>query len=219
MPSSDSNQIPAVLKLVSEAKPASILDVGIGWGKYGALFRLCLEDGYPDVSNRQNWKIQIDGIEAFPEYVGDIQRGIYNRIVLQDVQQALAHVGNYDVVFMGDVIEHLEKSAGHQLLKQLLAKTQKRLIVATPNGPYAQGSILGNHFECHRSSWECADFECYPHREIYADRKSIIAILSTAPIPAVGRRWQLSQFRRSPFSARISAWLTYRWQRATRKSK
>ncbi|MBM3728767.1 MAG: class I SAM-dependent methyltransferase [Acidobacteria bacterium] len=213
MPSSDSNQIPAILKLVSEARPASILDLGIGWGKYGALFRLCLEDGHPNVSDRRNWKLQIDGIEAFPEYVGDIQRAIYDRIILADVQQALAQVGDYDVIFMGDVIEHLEKKAGYRLLNQLLVKARQRVIIATPNGPYAQEAIMGNAYECHQSFWSSRDFMVFEHYEIYCNRKTLIAVLSRSPIPPVGRRWQLVQFRRYPLVANFQARLRYRWAR------
>jgi len=217
MPGSDSNQIPAIMKLVSEAQPASILDVGVGWGKYGALFRMCLESGYANLSDRRNWKIRIDGVEAFPEYIGAIQQAIYNHIFLEPIEQVLPKLGDYDLIFMGDVIEHFPKEKGRQLLEALLARAQSRLILSTPNGPYSQGDILGNPFERHQSYWEIDDFLSYPHVEVYANKKSIIAVLSRFPIQQAGRRWTMGGYRRQPWTAALGAYLRYRWQRCCKQ--
>lgn len=43
MPFSQSSQISAIVQFGEELKPASILDVGVGMGQYGFLFRTNLE--------------------------------------------------------------------------------------------------------------------------------------------------------------------------------
>lgn len=219
MPNSDSNQIPTILRLVSEASPASLLDIGIGWGKYGMLFRMCLEHGFANLSDRKNWRLRIDGVEAFPEYVGDIQRSVYDHIYQQPITQALGQLGDYDLIFMGDVIEHLPKKEGLELLHALLKKTKNRLIISTPNGPYEQGSSLGNDFECHRSFWQVDDFQAFAHNEIYANKKSIIAVLANAPIEQKGRRWRMGEYPRRPWPCAWQAWVNYRLTKWSRKKQ
>lgn len=41
MPTSWYNVIPEILSLIEKHKPRSILDIGIGFGKYGVLIRKC----------------------------------------------------------------------------------------------------------------------------------------------------------------------------------
>ena len=213
MPTSDSNQVPAILQLVGEPAPASVLDIGVGWGKYGMLFRTALEHGYPDVSNRARWRVRIDGVEPYPPYIGEIQRSVYNEIHLAPIQTLLPQLSTYDVIFMGDVIEHFPQAEGLALLNQLVDKARHRVVLSTPNGHYDQGSMLGNELERHQSAWFPDSFQTFPHHEIYASRKSIIAVLSKNPIPQTGRRWKLATYRRQPLSAAIRAWVDYRQRR------
>jgi len=213
MPTSDTNQVPGILKLIGECKPKSVLDVGVGWGRYGALLRLGLERGYADISNRANWQVRIDGIEAFPGYIGEIQRSVYNEIHFGTVQELIGKLEDYDVILLGDVIEHLEKDEGAGLLKALVGKAKLRVVVATPNGRYDQDALYGNEFEKHRSVWSPTDFVNFSGCEIYANRKSLIAVLPNQPLEGTGRRWRLGGLRRWPFSAAIAAWFRYRRQR------
>jgi hypothetical protein len=217
MPTSDSNQIPAVLHLVSEVKPKKVLDIGVGWGKYGCLFRVCLEGGYHDISNRANWRVVIDGIEAFPAYIGDLQKSVYDNIIISTVEDALPGLSDYDVIFMGDVIEHLPKDVGLRVIDRLLQKANSRLIIATPNGPYEQGAVLDNEYERHNSFWTVSDFAAFPNSEVYATKKSVIAVLSRNPIGSAGRRWAQGEFVRKPLSAALGARIKYRISRITRK--
>ena len=217
MPTSDTNQVPRILKLIAECQPESVLDVGVGWGRYGALLRLGLEHGYADISNRSNWRVRIDGIEVFSEYIGDIQQAVYDEIHIGTVQELIGKLGNYDVILLGDVIEHLEKDEGVRLLNELLNKARRRVVVATPNGRYDQGALFDNQFEQHRSVWSPADFTLFKSYEIYANRKSLIAVLSTTPLGGKGRRWRLGELRRWPLTAAFGAWIDYRLQRLRRK--
>ena len=70
MPSSRPNTIPTVVHLLRQLKPQSILDVGVGFGKWGHLFReytdIIEAEHDPARYQRKNWRIRIDGIEGHP---------------------------------------------------------------------------------------------------------------------------------------------------------
>src|SRR5262245_23881925 len=82
MPSSRPNTIPTVIHLIRQLKPQSILDVGIGFGKWGHLFREYTDiheaEHEPARYERQNWRVRIDGIEGFARYVTPMHRYLYN---------------------------------------------------------------------------------------------------------------------------------------------
>jgi hypothetical protein len=67
MPTSWHDVIPAVMNKVNHLKPESILDIGIGFGKYGVLIRDLLE--LPNERyDKDLWITRIDGVEAFKGY-------------------------------------------------------------------------------------------------------------------------------------------------------
>ena len=110
MPSSFHDALSVVLPFVIDLAPASILDVGVGFGKYGFLFREYLDvagaaaaGAAPD---RRHWKVRIEGIEAYAPYVTDLQRGIYDTIHIGEATALLPRLGPWDLVFAGDVLEH-----------------------------------------------------------------------------------------------------------------
>jgi len=200
MPHSDSTIIPHVLKLVSEAKPKSILDIGIGWGKYGSLFRVTLENGYADISNRDNWEVTIDGVEVFPEYVGQVQHTVYNNIIISSVEDAIDNLGKYDVIFVGDIIEHIPRPQADEILTKLVNRANKMVLIATPNGHYEQGEMFGNAHEEHVSEWRPHDFTTFKYHQVYKNRKIILAAISNHPINDNGKRYKLGYLKRYPNS-------------------
>ncbi len=68
MPSSHLYQINEILALIMATNPESLLDVGVGFGKYGFLSREYLElwDGREQY---HDWKRRIVGIEACKKYL------------------------------------------------------------------------------------------------------------------------------------------------------
>ncbi len=61
MPTSRFQVIPDILSLLQREQPRSILDVGVGFGKYGLLIRDILEIPF-ERYNKQQWICQIDGV-------------------------------------------------------------------------------------------------------------------------------------------------------------
>jgi hypothetical protein len=134
----------------------------VGFGKWGHLFReytdILESESDPERYDRKNWKVRIDGIEGFAAYITDMHRFIYNEIHLGNACELLPKLGSYDLIFMGDIIEHLEKKIGVQLLEAALAKANKAVIISTPKYETYQEDLCGNDLERHRSLWTARDF-------------------------------------------------------------
>lgn len=121
-----------------------ILDVGCGHGKYGVLLREYLE-GNPVV----------DGVESWEPYVKDFNlKGIYNKVYTEDVTKLSQTVlDKYDLVNMGDVIEHIEKEEALNLLDRI----KGWVIIATPFDHFHTDEGLPPT-EAHVSHWTEEDF-------------------------------------------------------------
>jgi len=155
MPSSRYDVIPFVLDKVREFNPKSILDIGIGYGKWGVLFR-----EYLDIWNTQteykNREVEIIGVEIYTKYCNPIWKA-YDKIHKCDILTAKDILKQkYDLVFMGDVIEHFTKSEGLKLLSKL---KYKHIIIITPNIVSDQEAVYNNSYEIHKSQWTHSDLD------------------------------------------------------------
>jgi 2-polyprenyl-3-methyl-5-hydroxy-6-metoxy-1,4-benzoquinol methylase len=158
MPTSSPLNLHSVLMLLNNLAPRRVLDIGCGFGKYGVLAREYLDVWHERIT-RQQWQTRIVGIEAFPDYRNPIHEYVYNQVHFGDASAILPGLdGQFDVVLILDVIEHLEKPAAQQLVRESL-KRSPVVIVSTPAEFYAQTALCGNPFEMHRCHWTAADFE------------------------------------------------------------
>jgi hypothetical protein len=162
MPSSRPNAIPTVIHLIRQLNPQSILDVGVGFGKWGHLFReytdILAAEKDPARYRRENWRVRIDGIEGHSAYLTDMHRFLYNEVYVGDAGELIGTLPKYDVIFAGDIIEHFEKRAGEKFLREALAHAAKAVIVSTPKFDTGQTDLCGNELERHRSLWSARDF-------------------------------------------------------------
>ena len=153
MPSSRYDVIPFVLDLVTEYKPKSILDVGIGYGKYGVLFR-----EYLDIWNVKSpygkRGLRLVGVEAFREYRNPVW-DVYDKVLIGDISKMTElEEEKFGLLFLGDVLEHFEKEEGKKLLGRL---NYDKLIIITPLQVFEQDAVYNNEFETHKSSWKWQD--------------------------------------------------------------
>lgn len=167
MASSDNITIPYVSRIISSLSPTSALDVGIGMGKFGFIFReACewcfLEECGTSVS-KENWKAKLDGIEVCSEYVTPLQQYLYDKIYIGPAQEIAADLDDYDLIHLGDVIEHLEKSEGQRLLDTLFEKARLGVLIVTPVGEYDQEGVEGNPYEEHKSIWSPLDLHRFSY--------------------------------------------------------
>lgn len=185
MPSSRPNAVPVVVHLIKQLKPMSILDVGIGFGKWGHLFReytdiLASQDD-PGRYHRENWKVRIDGIEGFPDYVTDMHRYLYNNILMGDVREVVKSIDAYDVIFLGDIIEHLSKEDGIALINTMLPKANKAIVLSTPKYETSQEALCDNELERHRSLWTASDFLSFPGSQVATVTQTLLIAVITKP--------------------------------------
>ncbi len=166
MPSSAIYQVPVIICKVLSLAPSSVLDVGIGFGKYGYLLREYLDImryGY----DPKEWRTIIDGIEVHGEYILDLHRCIYNNIAIGDALEVLPRLNTkaYDVLIAIDILEHFVFERGRAFLKEC-RRVAKTSIVCTPINFFEQGAVFNNSYETHRSVWCRKDFEFLAPQEI-----------------------------------------------------
>lgn len=154
MPTSQWEIIPEVISIVKNLNPVSILDVGVGFGKWGVLFREYLEV-WEGRYYRKDWQKKIDGVEVFKLYLNPAHSYFYDKIYLGDIRDMKIEE-HYDLIFLGDVIEHFEKEEAIELINRL--SKLSNLVVTTPDGFYRQDSAFGNPYEVHKSGFKKEDF-------------------------------------------------------------
>ena len=143
MPTSEHWQIPHVLDCLARELPSTVLDVGAGYGKYG-----CLAREYAPVTRVDALDVNPPRLPCYDHvYLGDIRQ--LDRVLPSDAPR-------YDLALLIDVIEHLEKPAGYELLERLLGRA-RRVLLTTPLG-FRPQEIPGQPFETHRSGWFPWDF-------------------------------------------------------------
>lgn len=157
MPSSHPQLLHSVIGAMTKANPRTILDVGCGNGKFGFLAREYL--GLWKTENGSTHRFEsIDAIEVWEPYIGDLQRLIYDRIVIGNICDICDDIDSYEMILMIEVLEHLEKDDGVRVIEALKKKSDY-LVVTTPMKVENQGAEHGNEFEIHRSQWTKEDFK------------------------------------------------------------
>jgi len=112
-----------------------ILDIGAGVGTYSKLLRGM---GY-----------KMDGMEIWLPYVVEYKLNeLYDNVIIGNVMNY--DISNYDVIIMGDILEHLSVEDGLSLMKRIEDKGQM-CIVAVPY-KLEQGVCHGNEYEMHKQS-------------------------------------------------------------------
>jgi hypothetical protein len=117
-------------------KDIKILDIGAGSGTY---FNLLSAQGYSNM----------DCVEAFENYVDTYElRKKYQKVFVGDVTKLEIDFSQYDLIILGDVLEHINLEDAQVLLKKL---ENKNVIVGVPfEAP--QGESFGNTYEIHLQS-------------------------------------------------------------------
>lgn len=161
------------MELVVFTDPRSILDVGIGFGKYGFLSREYLElwgktEGYND------WKRRIDGIEAFKEYLTPVHDFIYDHVYIGNAIDVLPTLKiNYDLILLIDILEHFHYREGMKFLEEC-KRRGKNIIISTPKQIGSQGESFDNPFEAHKFQWRRKRFDGFTNKFFVSHPHSLI---------------------------------------------
>lgn len=153
MPSSHHYQLNEIIDLIIRTNPKKILDIGVGFGKYGFLSREYLEL-WNGSEKYDQWQRQIDGIEAFKEYITPAHRYIYNRIFIGDALKILPEITDqYDLVLLIDVLEHFNFEDGSRILGEC-RRISANILVSVPKVLSVQDEAFGNPYEVHKNPWK-----------------------------------------------------------------
>lgn len=158
MPSSNKEGKAAIKEWVTEFGPhvKTVLDLGVGNGTYHRLYTK-----KSPILREAHWT----GIEAWEPYIHEFDLLTrYNKIINADIRTVdFNTLGKIDLVFAGDVLEHITKEEAIKVVDDLL-KVAKRIIVSIPIVHFPQGEEEGNPYEAHvKDDWSDTEMlETFP---------------------------------------------------------
>lgn len=136
----------------SLGNPKTILDLGCGDGNLMEL----LADG-------KRW--EVTGVDLYGKNVKIAsKRSIFIKVFRADlikfVKKQIKKKKKYDVVFCSQVIEHLDRKRGEELLALIDSIARQRVIMGTPREFMEQphGYLGDNPHQVHKSGWLEEDF-------------------------------------------------------------
>ena len=165
MPTSYWQNLSRIVGLVVALRPTSVLDVGVGYGKYGHLLREYLDD--------YRRTVRIDGIDAHP-YMESVRCHCYDQLYTSEF--LATELGRYDLVLMIDVLEHFDRAGGLASLHKATS-IGTAVLISTPHDPRPQPAVNGNPYERHRSRWTDADFADFDWRP-HSTPESLLGLLA-----------------------------------------
>lgn len=153
-----------LLKYIDNKGMTKFLDVGAGSGKYGKML--------------SDWDLdyRMDAVEPDLEYAKEYKlHEIYNHLYLDTIQSFIYGYPTYctNVVIFGDVLEHLPKSTGIDVLEHFIYRCNY-IIVVTPK--YLIQFDESTRQENHNSIWHPAVFENYRGR-VKEKNNKVLAVI------------------------------------------
>lgn len=158
MGTSNWQQIPFCIEALLELSPMRVLDVGVGFGRWGMLVREFCEE-WKGRFHREHWQVHLEGIEVFPKNVEEYHHLFYDWVHIGDAAEILENMdASWDLVIFGDVLQEWDKDTAGQMLHTALDRSAY-VLVNIPLGPgWERGPLYGNPYEEHRSTWELDEF-------------------------------------------------------------
>lgn len=158
MGTSNWQQIPFSIEAMMDVSPMRVLDVGIGFGRWGMMVREFCEE-WKGRMYRENWRVHLEGIEAFPKNVEEYHHLFYNWIHIGDGADIIAGMSaRWELIIFGDVLEHWYKEDALKVLAKAL-DISDYVLINIPVGPgWERGGMYDNPYEEHKSSWELGEF-------------------------------------------------------------
>jgi len=154
MPTCDPQLLTPVVQTIIRFNPLSVLDIGIGMGKWGVLAREYIEAWCHQQFYKDQWQSRIDGIEIYEKYRTPAW-DVYDHVFIGDALDVLRKSTKYDLILMIDVLEHFQKDRGLILL-DLIRQQSKYALISYSNTE--QKDVCENKFEDHISKWDFQDF-------------------------------------------------------------
>lgn len=125
-----------------------ILDVGPGSGNYHDLLTKVGE--YSDYNGGSISGVEWVAMEIWEAYVERFELlRKYDKVHIGDIYWAdWNSLGTFDVIILGDVIEHMEENRGRKVIRQAVAHS-RFVILSLPIVDFPQEGSYGNAYEAH----------------------------------------------------------------------
>ncbi len=126
-----------------EKKSQTILDVGCGLGG-------------PIKNINRRGRFYTVGVDIFLPYIKECKaKGNHNEGILCDIRKLPFSKKSFDTVICFEVLEHLDKEDGHELLSQIEDIARRQVIISTPVGTWRQKRVdhYTNPHQKHRAVW------------------------------------------------------------------
>lgn len=117
----------------------AVLDIGCGEGKWGKLF---------------TGKVRlVDGVEVWQPYIDKYNLvSLYDNLLNIDMKD-LTFNKKYDIVVLGDVLEHISREDAVVFLDKLKANVDTIYLTLPITVCIQDGNVIGNPFETHHYQW------------------------------------------------------------------
>jgi SAM-dependent methyltransferase len=100
------------------------------------------------------------GVDIYPPYLEECRRRkIHSEYIMADIRHVEFKERSFDAVVMLNVLEHMSKKDGLQLIDKFSIWAKKKVILTTPNGFLPQDGYDKNDFQEHLSGWSVEDFK------------------------------------------------------------
>ncbi|MFC1790654.1 class I SAM-dependent methyltransferase [Patescibacteria group bacterium] len=101
----------------------------------------------------QNIKYSL-GVEPFLPYLQETKkRKIHTEYTQKQAQELAFPKKSFDAVIMIEVLEHLPKKPGLELLRKAEGWARKKVVISTPNGYFPMNEVDQNPWQEHQSGW------------------------------------------------------------------
>jgi glycosyltransferase involved in cell wall biosynthesis len=183
MGTSNWQQIPFCIEAMMRIAPERVLDIGVGFGRWGMITREFCDVWFGRVLP-PDWKVHVEGVEAFPKNINAYHSHFYDKVHIGDLRDLLpTFKDRWNLIIFGDVLEHFEKHEAIQLLHWAVGLSDYVLVNIPLGDNWQQDEAYDNPYERHLSQWTAEEFEPFflRRREFfrdYIDRPSGTFILS-----------------------------------------
>jgi len=100
------------------------------------------------------------GVEPFKPYLEESKkRKIHTKYINKKIEDLDFPENSFDAVIMIEVLEHLPKKIGDEILKKAEKWARKKLVISTPNGFMSQKTLDNNPLQGHLSGWSCQEMK------------------------------------------------------------
>ncbi len=125
----------------------SILDLGCGVGSPMKFIN----------RHKQFYTVGIDGFEPYVNQC--ILEKTYNLVLHSDIRKIPYKDKTFDTVICLQVLEHLRKSNGEKLLRNMERIARKQIIITTDINEYVQGIVDDNKLQVHKYIWNIKELQ------------------------------------------------------------